>query len=253
MLLKNRIFNVFIKLLIFLIALTLSSVNNAFTIYGHDWQPTGAFSLGPGFPEDNKEETLSLLPPWTSTYTASNNHQVNGLLGLSLGAFTAIKNNFNLGLGLSAYYHSAISFQGDVWQFSLPEFDNFSYHYKVQSNRLMFTAKAFTTYKRLFHPYLMGEVGASFNRVYKYYERPYIVEAIPMTPFANARKSSFAWDIGFGVDFELQPTTFLGIGYQFIDNGKAKLNPSPAQRSSETLGLNNFNIHQLLLQLTVLL
>lgn len=243
----------FIKLTLFFIALILSPFTYAFTIDGHNWQPVGVFSLGAGFPTNNKDETLSLLPPWTSTYTASNKHQTNGLLGLTLSAFTPINNNLNLGLGISAYYHGSVSFNGDVWQFSLPEFDNFTYQYKVQTNRLMLTTKVSTTYRQFFHPYLLGEIGASFNRVYSYYERPYIVEAIPMAPFANARNTSFAWDIGLGVDLELLPTTFLGIGYQFIDNGKAKLNPSPAQLSSETLGLNHFNIHQLLFQLTVLL
>ena len=74
---------------------------------------------------------------------------------------------------MAVYGETQIITDGHVWQFALLEFDNFIYHYRIQTKRLMVTSKLLTTVKQLFHPYVAGEIGAGFNHASAYNEQTF--------------------------------------------------------------------------------
>lgn len=142
---------------------------------------------------------------------------------------------------------------GSIWQFGLPDYENYKYSYQIQSSRVVATGKLLSTYHQKYHPYVSGELGASFNRAVGYNETPLIEEADSMEPFTSRTKSSLSWGIGVGVDVDVRTGLRLGVGYQFADLGKASLGQSLTQETHQTLSINHLYDNQVRIQLTALI
>ncbi|RUR12059.1 outer membrane protein [Legionella sp. km772] len=201
----------------------------------------------------NDNQDLVLLAPFHNTYTGSQDYKLSGGLGLGLGLERAATDLLFWQLGVAAHFNTSVQAQGMVWQFGLPEFENFSYRYQVQSSRLVAEGKLLGTYQQKFHPYISGELGAGFNRSSTYREISLIESQLPIAPFRNNTHASFSWGVGLGVDVDLRSNLRLGAGYQFSDLGKAQLGLSPAQETGETLSIAHLYDNQLRIQLTALI
>lgn len=210
----------------------------------------GTFTAGPTFTSPSHAQTLSLLPPFENHYTSKSSVKSQGLLGLTLGLEQEITKTLSWQLGLSGYFNSKIQSTGHVWQFALPEFDNFRYNYQIQSNRLMTTGKLLSTAAGRFHPYVSGELGLGFNRASSYNETPLIIEAVPMPPFGEHKTTAFSWGVGAGVDININTRCRLGLGYQFANLGNVTLGRSPGQVTNQTLSLPHIYSQELRFQLT---
>ena len=208
------------------------------------------FTLGAEFTRTGHTQTLSLLPPFSNHYTSSTSYQSSALLGLGMGLERRLAEQLSWQLGLSGYFNTEMRSKGHVWQFALPEFDNFIYDYRIQSKRLMATGKLLGTVKQTIHPYVSGELGAGFNRASSYRETPLAFEEVPMAPFSDRTQTSFAWGVGVGVDVDINTGLRLGLGYQFADLGKASLGRSPAQLSQQTFRLPHLYSQEVRFQLT---
>ena len=73
-----------------------------------------------------------------------------------------------------------------------------------------------------------------------------------MTPFANHNQSAFAWGLGVGLDYNLNQHIRAGVGYQFADLGSVSLGVTPAESTTQTLGLSHLYTNQLRFQFTFL-
>ena len=157
-------------------------------------------------------------------------------------------------LGVAGYVDAQLSPQGDVWQFAVPLFDTLGYSYNIHHSRVMFSSKLLTTLPRYqaIHLYFSWELGTSYNRANNYQEQPLIPLAVPMTPFANHTQSSFAWGVGVGFDYNLNQHVRAGMGYQFADLGGVSLGVTPAESTTQTLGLSHLYTNQLRFQFTFL-
>ncbi|WP_298624180.1 hypothetical protein [uncultured Legionella sp.] len=209
-----------------------------------------SMTLGADFIRSGHAQTIRLLPPFANHYTSDTSYQSSGLVGLTLGMERGFSEQLSWQLGLSGYFNTAIKSSGHVWQFALPEFDNFLYDYRIQSKRLMATGKVLATLKHTVHPYISGELGAGFNRARSYRETPLIIEAVPMVPFSNRTQASFAWGAGVGVDVDISTALRLGVGYHFADLGKASLGVSPVQFTQHTLSQPHLYSQEVCFQLT---
>ncbi|MDR3502754.1 MAG: hypothetical protein P4L79_09245 [Legionella sp.] len=217
------------------------------------YRPYAVFTAAADFTRTGHAQTLTLLPPFTNYYTKHSSYASSADLGLGGGIEGHAFSFLSWQAGISGYWNTPLTRQGDVWQFSLPEFNNFHYHYKIQSSRIMAVAKLLTTYRERIHPYISGELGAAFNRSRSYYETPLIEEAVAMAPFSSHTQSSFSWGVGAGIDVDVWTHLRLGLGYQFADLGHAKLGLSPAEETKQTLNNSNLYTHQARFQLTAML
>ncbi|MDP3269733.1 MAG: hypothetical protein Q8M40_11920 [Legionella sp.] len=217
------------------------------------YHPYGVFTLGGDYMRPGRAQTVTLLPPFANYYTNYDDYASTASLGIGLGIESIKSNGYFWQLGISGYFNPEITSKGEVWQFTLPEYNNFLYSYETQYSRLVAAGKILGTIENTVHPYLSGEAGIALNRVSGYHETPLISEASPMSPYTNNMQSSFTWAVGAGIDVDLNVPVRLGIGYQFADLGKAVLGPSPAQVTRETLSINNSYSHQLRIQLTALI
>jgi len=55
-----------------------------------------------------------------------------------------------------------------------------------------------------------------------------------------------------GADYNINPHMRLGLGYQFLDLGKASLGPAFGATSTQTLNLPHLYVNQLRFQFTTL-
>src|SRR5690606_36303354 len=96
----------------------------------------------------NDSQSLILLVPSPDIFTGQQEHKTSGSLGLGLGIEHEARANLLWQLGLTGYVNSAVQAQGTIWQFGLPDFENSSYSYRVQSSRIMAVGKLLGIYQQ---------------------------------------------------------------------------------------------------------
>lgn len=217
----------------------------------HTWHPLITVTAGGDFIQTGESQVIS-SPPFATRYTGDSSWDATATGGVLLGVEKQLNPLWAYQLGAAAYLNSSAQVTGHIWQFTLPEFDNFVYHYHIQPVRVMAAGKLLGAYQR-FHPYVSAEVGVAFNRASSYQETPLLIEEIPLPPFSAQRTTSFAWGVGAGVDIDVYAKTRLGIGYQFADLGKSALGANPERMTSESLALSHLYSNQIRLQLTYII
>lgn len=210
-------------------------------------------SLGHSSLQTGKKTTLTLLPPFQNHYTLDNSHETSSTIGLFVGVERNINTALVLQWGIEGYAISPIEVSGSIWQFALPEYNNFDYQYKISHRRLLAKTKLLTTSNTAIRPYVSGNIGIAFNKAKTYEEFPKIPEASPMTPFENKQSNTFTYGIGAGTDLTINEHSRVGLGYEFDDLGKVSLNPSPDQATTQTLKINHLYSHQIQVQFTFLI
>ncbi len=217
-------------------------------------QKVATITAGPDFVYQGGSQTRTLSPPFQNTYVSDKQWKGVGDFGGFLGLERAFRDWLGVQTGLSGYGNASIPISGDVWQFGLPKFDNFSYSYHVSHARVMWSNKWLTNYPRYaaLHPYFSWEIGAAFNRASGYQERALIPLTAPMSPFHNHNQTSFSWSLGLGADYAVNEKIRVGLGYQFSDLGLVSLGATSAASTTQTLSLSHMYANQLRFQLTFL-
>lgn len=208
---------------------------------------------GADFVHIGQARNVSLLPPFSTAYESKASYANGGSVGFGLGMEGAQSEMYFWQLGLAGFYHTPVTNTGAVLQFNLPAYNNFIYRYRIQATRAVVTGKLLGTLQPYWHPYVSGEIGAAFNTSSGYHDTPLLEENYPMAPYANNTQTAFTWSVGFGVDAELNNHLRLGVGYQFVDLGKASLGFSSAQETRDHLDITNLFDHQIRAQLTLVL
>jgi opacity protein-like surface antigen len=187
-------------------------------------------------------------------YDAIHNTQSAGLFNIFLGREWYLKRNFDVQAGLSYYYLGSLKATGHVTQgMDAPSSDTYHYDYEIQNQQLLVETKWLYVYKK-YHPYLLVGLGASFNRA-----KDFDVHIPNFTAFSREYSghstTSFTYDVGVGLDYDVNPFTRLGLGYRFADLGKAKLGSAVIDTTSVsgTLSQSHLYTNELLIQLTFLI
>ena len=112
----------------------------------------------------------------------------------------------------------------------------------------------------MWQPFALVGVGSSWNRLYSYSETPTIPNdsaASSPYPFSNNTMSSFAYELGVGVQRQLfmKPSSalqyFLSLEYRYINNGKGELGPSAAQTTTDRLQVSHLSVQTIMATLKV--
>ena len=138
--------------------------------------------------------------------------QTSGLLDAFLGAEWTIQPDWALQLGLDYNQAAPFSANGTLVQGAdVPSQDTFGYHYSILARQLLVEGKLLYTFNQRFHPYIMGGLGAAFNKSSNYY-----ISAPPFLTFtriySNNSVTSFSYAAGLGIDFDITCYMRLGVG-----------------------------------------
>jgi opacity protein-like surface antigen len=125
-----------------------------------------------------------------------------------------------ISVGLS-YSHFFNGQSGDtITQYSLPEFINYQYQWKVASDLVLASSKLNIYNWNTLLPFVQAGAGFSANRARKYKEAAFSDVTPRYSPsFTNKTTTSFAYQLGAGLDWQIKPQWFVSIGYEYTDLG----------------------------------
>lgn len=203
-------------------------------IAGRNWYLSPG--VGASILNITKEHSLSTGEGWPNDlYT---NHKINKavpLATISAGYSWPTLHKFVpvLMIGLSYTYYFPTTVTGTITQYSLPQFENYNYQYKVGRQAVYALFKANLFHYRQFMPYLSLGLGQAFNSISRYNESPIFSNIIPrLSPdFQNHRNAQFSYILSVGIDFMKNQTTWFGLEYRYGYFGDAQ----------SGIGMNGYN------------
>lgn len=224
------------RVIIIFLGILLSRTVLAETVIG--------LSGGPTWSSGNETQTLDLQPDITKTYTADNSNSVFQ----NLEFFVAKQKPLNTTLmgqplisqlGLSIAEAGNAKLRGDIWEDADPNFDNFTYNYKVNHAHLAIKGRLISHTNFIFDPYISGSMGVGFNHAYNFTITPKISEEVAAPPFNSNTNTTFSYTLGIGLQKSLSKQIQIALGYEFADWGKVSLSPAAGQTTSSGLTLNH--------------
>lgn len=156
-----------------------------------------------------------------------------------------------LSLGLEYSYFFPFNVNGQIEQFSLPQFTNYDYGYKLRTQQINLIGKAHLYRWEQFLPFVLAGIGNAWNTVSNYGET-----ALPgITPrvspgFTRATQTNFVYILGIGLDYAFNKNFLLGLSYRYDNFGRAHSGNGESTFSQVDLSLQNRSyVNSLLLNL----
>ncbi len=206
-----------------------------------DWTWVGSISAGPVWAKAGESQTFFLSPEIEKTYAARKSTNALASGELFIGIQKMLSSNWQGQLGLAAATTGKAKLQGIIWDDADPQFDNYSYQYKVRSSRVAVKGKLLFDQDYWLVPWLSASLGAGFNSAHDFTNTPLIFEAIPNANFTNHTQTVLSYTLGAGVQKVLNAHWQVGAGYEFADWGKSELGRAAGQ--SLNSGLRNDHIY----------
>ncbi len=212
----------------------------------------GTLSAGPFWQSSGTTQTFYLTPDIEKTYTA--NHAANALFAgeFFLGLQKQLTQTIQGQLGLVVAATSQANLSGDIWDDADPQFDNYTYRYKIQHTHIAAKGKLLADWDYWLIPWVSGSLGIGFNNAHGFHGTPTIFEALPTPDFASHTQTAFTYTVGAGVQKALTAHWQVGAGYEFADWGKSSLGRAQGQTLNNGLTLNHLYTNGVLFNLTYL-
>ena len=186
-------------------------------------------------------------------YSADYKRQTTGLVDVFAGAEWTPYPDWLAQAGFDYNQAAPFTAKGMVTQGDYSETDTYPYHYTITTHSFLVLAKVLYTIKDRFHPYILGGLGASFNKAYDY-----DATVPPTLTFTRMYKDGagtyFSYAVGLGIDADINSHMRVGVGYRFADLGQVKLGQTMIDTSvvSGTRFQSHLYSNQLLAQLTLI-
>ena len=144
--------------------------------------------------------------------------------------------------------------KGNVTQYSLPEFDNYYYHWGVGADIVSLYSKInLTQYGRVM-PYVDAGLGVSLNHSLSYREKAFTGVTPRISPaFGSGTSTELSYNVGAGVDIVLTPKLLASIGYDYQQFGNMSSGNGQSTWSREHLSLGTPTSNMALLGITYLI
>lgn len=210
-----------------------------------EWMKVLAVSIGPAWTSNGISQTISYEPDLQYAYLA---RKVTSAL-LSGEAFAGLQHELApwglIQFGIAGAATTYARLDGDALVDADPDFNLFTYGYKVRHSRVAAKAKLISTAPWFVQPYLSGSVGVGFNRSSNFTTTPKISQAVSPSPFRPNTVSSFAYTAGIGVQRSFNENWQFGVGYEFASWGCSALSPTAGQTLNTALRLGHLYTNQL--------
>ncbi len=216
------------------------------------WQPVFTLSLGPAWNMQGETQTILLQPDVEKAYIATDaNHtflNAELFLGVELPAYKAIRGQLGVALAGASY----AKMTGDIWEDADPEFNNYTYAYRVNHGHVALQGALLADCNGYVLPYINGSIGVGFNRAQAFSIVPNIEEEVAAPPFQDNSQTAFTYTVGAGVQKEINAHWRAGVGYEFADWGKNHLNPADGQTLNTGLSMSHLYVNSLLFNISYL-
>lgn len=193
-------------------------------------------------------------PPYNQDIYTANSGHANALIGIQTGYRWILERDWisalTLGANYTYFFNSAVN--GQVIQFSLPQFTNYNYTWKTASNLFIANSKLNFINFHQFSPYVTGGIGASFNHC-RYSEAALVGVTPRISPnYTDKSSSQFAYILGAGIDYQINPQFIMSAGYQYSDLGALGSSYGTLTWTNEQLNFGRNQSNAVLLGMTYL-
>ena len=216
------------------------------------WSWVGTVSLGPVWEDGGATQTFYLTPEIEKTYVANKTTKALFAGEVFLGAQKTLSPMMYGQLGLAVAATSNASLSGAIWDDGDPQFNNFTYAYKIQHTHVAVKGKLLADAGFWVMPWVSGSLGVGFNNAHGFHNTPTLFEALPTPDFASHTQTAFTYTVGAGVQKALNEHWQMGVGYEFADWGKSSLGRADEQTHGGGLALNHLYTNGLMFNLTYL-
>lgn len=215
-----------------------------------NWTWVSTFSAGPAWQGSGKTQTFFLTPDIEKTYTA--NKATHALFDgeFFIGMQNSLSQSMQGQLGLAIAATSNASFSGMIWDDADPQFDNYTYDYKIQHSHVALKGKLLADMDYWLIPWVSASLGVGFNHAYSFHNTSTIFQALPNPDFISHTETAFTYTLGVGVQTALTGNWSAGLGYEFADWGKSHLGRAAGQTMGDGLSLDHLYTNALLFNLT---
>ncbi|MDF1684221.1 MAG: porin family protein [Legionellaceae bacterium] len=215
----------------------------------------GQVSLGAAWSQPGGDaQTFYLNPTIEKGYHPTTNSKgmpnVEVFLGTQKSLDTPALGQVSGQLGLVVATTGNANMNGVIWDNAEPQFNNYSYNYQVRNTRIGLKGKALLEKNKKIFPYVSGSVNVGFNRASDFTNTPLTFTALLNENFAGNTETAFTYTVGAGLQTPLSCHIHAGVGYEFLDFGKSKLDRAPGQTMNSGLASNHLYTHGVLANLT---
>jgi opacity protein-like surface antigen len=195
--------------------------------------------------------------PWPNNLdTYSTNENATASAAVEVGYRRTEHRRFIPAYSLSLRYEHIFSndIGGLVTQYSLPDFTNYSYKWDVSSDVFLILGKVNIVEWHHFLPYISGGIGTALNRTSNYTETALANVTPRVSPgFQNNTNSQFAYHLGAGVDWQIQPQYIVSLGYDYEGLGTIFSGNGEGSWAGNSLSSQTFHSNSVMLGFTYLL
>lgn len=213
--------------------LSVSAIAGSMGMQMNSWSPILELNVGPAWEKYGFSQNLQLKEDVQKYYDAKKTKHTLVNVEVYPGFARKLSSLWIGQVGLALAATSNAQLQGDMWEDSDPEFNNYYYNYKINSLRLAIKGKLIADVTLPVKPYVYGSIGAGFNQGRNYVIAHKIFEEVPEAHFQSNASLSFAYTLGLGVQRAFNSHWIGGVGYEFADWGKNHLKKAPGQTIGE--------------------
>jgi opacity protein-like surface antigen len=183
-----------------------------------------------------------------TSQTTSSRAMYGGFLGLEFPLKYSYPMRWQTAVGF--YQTNSMLTNGIDYFFSLPEFGNKSYSYKVTNQRVLLENKFMFEMVHWLYGYAMGGVGISFNKAYAYKEVAIDITTPADGFFQDNTSAALAYSGGVGVEAFIVDNFRMSFGYQFSELGQIEFGQYNNSNTGQTLTTTPTPTQELILQFT---
>lgn len=143
---------------------------------------------------------------------------------------------------------------GTITQYSDPDFVNYDYQWKTQSNVLSVFSKINLTEAKHFSPYVNLGLGGALNQSRGYEESPLgsVIARSDSPAFGAHTQPQLSYSLGAGLDYQIQRQWVMSLGYEFQNLAAMTSGFGQTKWSAEKLALDPYKTNAVLLSLSYL-
>lgn len=171
------------------------------------------------------------------------NSPTNGILQVT-GGYKFLHDSWwfpGVAVGVRYQHFFSDNVNGQISQYSLPQFTNYLYSFNISADVVSVNAKIDLFNVDRFFPYFDVGIGAAFNNANNYNETPLFGVIPRISPaFVNNSQTNFAWNIGGGLDFLITPRLTISLGYDYQFLGAMQTGSGVGSWAGTNLNLGNY-------------
>ncbi len=185
-----------------------------------------------------------------------NHHKHGSMVSLLAGLRWQQERDYLPAYSLALRYQNLFNqrIAGTIMQYSDPDFLNYNYQWKFNSNVFSVYSKVNLAKSHNVLPYVSAGVGSAANKSGRYHETALsgIVARSDSPDFASQSKRQFTYTLGAGLDYQLNKKMLMSVGYEFQDLGAVHSGYGQSPWSADRFVLNRYKTNSVLLSLSYL-